>query len=281
MTEDWLVAASKADENFLDVIDTAAMNLGFASLSDDVVEALAARVDLPAVLERAHLLNGMHPAFRDRALRSVNQFPSGVTWDPVRNLDDYTVGRASVTYPNPPQVPRANRLFGSSANTLANGNVAANTVTDVVTKDGMVLGDVFYGQFRYPDFSDSQTVMADGSSPFFGEIFFRQGQILQPTGNDFLRANLRAVDSDNAAWARQVQVTKEDGTTVSLFDWVTNEASLSELNGSPPGFTWHHHQDVGRMQLIDRDFHRWVRHLGGNSLWGQGRALALLGELGQ
>ncbi|MFU2054527.1 HNH endonuclease [Gallibacterium anatis] len=23
-----------------------------------------------------------------------------------------------------------------------------------------------------------------------------------------------------------------------------------------PGFTWHHHQDTGRMQLIDSDIHK-------------------------
>lgn len=29
-----------------------------------------------------------------------------------------------------------------------------------------------------------------------------------------------------------------------------------------PGLTWHHHQDRGRMQLIDRDIHGEVKHIG-------------------
>ncbi|RDE94369.1 HNH endonuclease, partial [Aggregatibacter aphrophilus] len=30
-----------------------------------------------------------------------------------------------------------------------------------------------------------------------------------------------------------------------------------------PGFTWHHHQDTGRMQLIDQDIHKKTGHIGG------------------
>jgi hypothetical protein len=107
---------------------------------------------------------------------------------------------------------------------------------------------------------------------------FRQDQILRPTGSDFARANLRSVDPDNAAWARTVPVTDKNGTVITLYDWVTN-ATSAELRGSPPGLTWHHHQDVGRMQLIDEDFHASVAHLGGNSLWGLGRAKVRVGEL--
>lgn len=32
------------------------------------------------------------------------------------------------------------------------------------------------------------------------------------------------------------------------------------------GYSWHHHQDVGRMQLVPRDLHNEVGHVGG-SLW--------------
>jgi hypothetical protein len=35
-----------------------------------------------------------------------------------------------------------------------------------------------------------------------------------------------------------------------------------------PGYTWHHHQDVGRMQLVPTDIHRWVKHIGGFEMWG-------------
>ncbi|SDC84832.1 DNase/tRNase domain of colicin-like bacteriocin [Terribacillus halophilus] len=36
------------------------------------------------------------------------------------------------------------------------------------------------------------------------------------------------------------------------------------------GFTWHHHQVPGKMQLVLEDTHGSVSHLGGNKLWGEG-----------
>ena len=39
---------------------------------------------------------------------------------------------------------------------------------------------------------------------------------------------------------------------------------------APPGLTWHHHQDLGRMQLVDESEHKTFRHTGGMSIWGGG-----------
>ncbi len=39
----------------------------------------------------------------------------------------------------------------------------------------------------------------------------------------------------------------------------------------PPGLTWHHHQDIGKMQLVDRKIHNTFKpHTGGMSIWGGG-----------
>jgi hypothetical protein len=34
-----------------------------------------------------------------------------------------------------------------------------------------------------------------------------------------------------------------------------------------PGYSWHHHQEIGRMQLVPRDIHSATRHVGGDHLW--------------
>lgn len=34
------------------------------------------------------------------------------------------------------------------------------------------------------------------------------------------------------------------------------------------GFTWHHHQDSGKMELISENIHNKVSHVGGNLIWG-------------
>lgn len=36
------------------------------------------------------------------------------------------------------------------------------------------------------------------------------------------------------------------------------------------GYTWHHHQETGRMQLVNYDTHYKHRHTGGSQLWGSG-----------
>ncbi len=38
-----------------------------------------------------------------------------------------------------------------------------------------------------------------------------------------------------------------------------------------PGYTWHHHQDTGRMQLVDSKTHNNTSHIGGGAMWDEGR----------
>lgn len=40
--------------------------------------------------------------------------------------------------------------------------------------------------------------------------------------------------------------------------------------GNPTGYSWNHHQETGRMQLVDYDTHRFTGHSGGNKIWGYG-----------
>ncbi len=42
-------------------------------------------------------------------------------------------------------------------------------------------------------------------------------------------------------------------------------------NGDKPdGYTWHHNEDPGRMQLVDSEIHARTPHTGGRSIWGGG-----------
>lgn len=34
-------------------------------------------------------------------------------------------------------------------------------------------------------------------------------------------------------------------------------------------YTWHHHQDTGRMQLVDAFLHEKTGHTGGYNIWGK------------
>jgi hypothetical protein len=37
---------------------------------------------------------------------------------------------------------------------------------------------------------------------------------------------------------------------------------------TPEAYTWHHHQSRGKLQLVSREIHAVVDHIGGYSIWG-------------
>ena len=53
-------------------------------------------------------------------------------------------------------------------------------------------------------------------------------------------------------------------------DW--SDVQIEQLldGETPEGFTWHHHEEMGRMQLVDSDLHGPSSHIGGMSVWGGG-----------
>lgn len=57
----------------------------------------------------------------------------------------------------------------------------------------------------------------------------------------------------------------------ALREKFTPEQVEQILNGdTPDGYTWHHHEDIGKMQLIDSVAHAKTGHTGGRSIWGGG-----------
>ena len=38
----------------------------------------------------------------------------------------------------------------------------------------------------------------------------------------------------------------------------------------PDGYTWHHNEEKGKMELVDSQIHHDTRHTGGKSIWGGG-----------
>ncbi len=47
------------------------------------------------------------------------------------------------------------------------------------------------------------------------------------------------------------------------------EIELLKLGEVPDRFTWHHHQETGRMQLVEYEVHRQTGHTGGYKIWGK------------
>ncbi|MCK8098733.1 T7SS effector LXG polymorphic toxin [Bacillus sp. 2CMS4F] len=65
---------------------------------------------------------------------------------------------------------------------------------------------------------------------------------------------------------------KEEIETDPLLRNQFNDLQIEMIKAgeTPDGYTWHHHQEPGRMQLVDQKVHRKTGHTGGRHLWGGG-----------
>ncbi|MEM7174094.1 MAG: HNH endonuclease [Bacteroidota bacterium] len=49
----------------------------------------------------------------------------------------------------------------------------------------------------------------------------------------------------------------------------TTANRLAGYPSTPPGYTWHHHQEYGVMELVETEIHQKTGHTGGWALWGK------------
>ena len=53
-------------------------------------------------------------------------------------------------------------------------------------------------------------------------------------------------------------------------EFTPEELADIEDGYTPEGYTWHHNEEIGKMQLVDTDIHSQTRHTGGRNIWGGG-----------
>ncbi|WP_248062682.1 HNH endonuclease [Paenibacillus silvae] len=69
-----------------------------------------------------------------------------------------------------------------------------------------------------------------------------------------------------------LELAKEIEKNPALADSLTEkELALIKKGKVPSTLTWHHHQETGKMQLVDYYEHEVAKHTGGRSIWGGGR----------
>lgn len=76
-------------------------------------------------------------------------------------------------------------------------------------------------------------------------------------------AHFRAATAQLRDAINQGQVPRERFTPEQLEAIMAGDENI-------PGFTWHHHQDVGRMQLVPGETHGETGHMGGFKMWHKG-----------
>jgi hypothetical protein len=76
-----------------------------------------------------------------------------------------------------------------------------------------------------------------------------------------------ASDAQQFRWLNE-HLFAADGAQSKGFPW--NQGSNVGSDTPPHGYTWHHHQQPGRMQLVPFGIHGAVQHSGGRQVWAGG-----------
>lgn len=81
---------------------------------------------------------------------------------------------------------------------------------------------------------------------------------------------IKATDAKQAEFCNQ-QLKAAVESDPELAKRFTPEQLEQIRNGeTPDGYTWHHNEDPGKMQLIKTEDHQANRHTGGKAIWGSG-----------
>ena len=157
------------------------------------------------------------------------------------------------------------RLTNLADNLSAFAKNLDGSVDDVMEAGSKVSKDSdgkIFGRLELANKSHSKTGIKFDQEGFpifdsFGDMYFEPEDYLKSRGTHFDRASKDLYQQIMANDELARKFTQEE---IELFK-----------NGSvPKRFTWHHHQNPGLMQLVDRRIHRQTGHIGGYSIWGKG-----------
>lgn len=189
---------------------------------------------------------------------------------------------------NPPAIT-INKNVGKTRTINGNQVTIGDTPTVKTQADGRRVATDINGddvRVRQPRTYDAKTDHPDGSV-----TYTKDGQSVTYDANGFPEFNSKADvyleprhlnsadDADHFRAANEMlgDALRADPSLAGKMG--LSEAQVVHLLKNPPSarppadFTWHHHQDTGRMQLVDAAEHGLLpgAHLGGMRLWGGGR----------
>lgn len=94
-------------------------------------------------------------------------------------------------------------------------------------------------------------------------IFESKGEVLLKEA-DFKKS--RTTQSRQCSKALYEQIMENPELALKFTE---EEIQLFKIGKTPEHYTWHHHQDAGRMQLVDYQTHHDTGHTGGYKIWGK------------
>src|SRR6056297_1671728 len=112
--------------------------------------------------------------------------------------------------------------------------------------------------------------LAGDRHPETGVVFDQKGF---PIFDTFVSYDIRISSEEfrNASHRQQMKMATRDLRTqiqnneqLRLQFSEEQRRAINRESAKIPGFTWHHHQESGRMQLVDEDIHSLTGHVGGD-----------------
>ncbi len=82
---------------------------------------------------------------------------------------------------------------------------------------------------------------------------------------------IQGSDSEQAKYANQELKDKVQSDPEFAKQFNAEQLEQIENGETPDGYTWHHNEEQGKMQLISTEDHQNNRHTGGKAIWGGGR----------
>ena len=82
---------------------------------------------------------------------------------------------------------------------------------------------------------------------------------------------IQTTDSEQAKFANQELKEKVQNDPEFAKQFSNEQLEQIENGETPDGYTWHHNEEPGKMQLISTEDHNNNRHTGGKAIWGGGK----------
>jgi filamentous hemagglutinin len=133
-----------------------------------------------------------------------------------------------------------------------NAKVTSTTLPKVTDKNVQLAGT------RH---GETGIVFDSRGCPVFDKYVKHEVRITGDLKNIDKKAHMRAATRQLKAEIEAGIVDKNMFTAEQLHDIKSGSYKIE-------GFTWHHHQDFGRMQLIPEEIHSKTGHVGGFEMWG-------------
>lgn len=193
----------------------------------------------------------------------------------------------SVLEQNPSSVQRSSQALESSLQTNLNNEAQIVQMMDTESE---------YDPTSDQEYDDAQDAIDDAEPAYEANIPYGKDQKTTDGNTTYYTPKDGVVDFDNPKKGTPItkiatvnitdDMSKISGVNKTSYmgnrlkasrsnhNTVANimyEKKAPSANGSksPNNYTWHHHKDLGRMDLLDRKEHAHIKHKGGHSIWGK------------